>query len=52
MSEQTIEETWVWRARARAAIGDTQGAIDDLKQALVIHPGFQPALDELANLGG
>jgi tetratricopeptide (TPR) repeat protein len=52
MSEQTIEETWVWRARARAATGDTQGAIDDLKQAIVIHPGFQPALDELANLGG
>jgi tetratricopeptide (TPR) repeat protein len=52
MSEPTVEETWVWRARARAATGDTQGAIADLKQAIQIHPGFQPAMDELAQLGG
>jgi tetratricopeptide (TPR) repeat protein len=50
-SEPAIEETWVWRARARAALGDTAGAIDDLRNALKWHEGFQPALDELSALG-
>ncbi len=51
VGEPAIEETWVWRARARAALGDTAGAIDDLHNALQWHAGFQPALDELQALG-
>ena len=50
-TEPAIEETWIWRARARAALGDAAGAADDSRQALKWHPGFQPALDELAQLG-
>ena len=46
-----LEESFVWRARAQIATGDTTDAVNDLKTALYWHPGFQPALDELANLG-
>lgn len=46
-----IEETWLWRARARIIIGDRQGAIDDLKMALKYHTGWVPALDEMKKLG-
>jgi tetratricopeptide (TPR) repeat protein len=46
-----IEETWVWRARARIVLGDQKGAIADLKMALKYHPGFPAALDELKKLG-
>jgi hypothetical protein len=50
-TEPAIEETWIWRSRARAALGDTAGAADDARQALKWHPGFGPAVDELAQLG-
>ena len=50
-TEPGLEESWVWRARAEIALGDSTHAVDDLKNALTWHPGFQPALDELANLG-
>ena len=46
-----LEESWVWRARAEIALGDTTDAISDLRTALQWHPGFQPALDDLAQLG-
>ncbi len=46
-----LEESFVWRARANIALGNTTDAVTDLKTALHWHPGFQPALDELANLG-
>jgi hypothetical protein len=46
-----LEESFVWRARANIALGNTTDAVNDLKTALYWHPGFQPALDELANLG-
>ncbi len=51
MSEKAIEESWVWRARARITVGDTEGAISDLREALKYHPGFAPAVDELNKLG-
>ena len=46
-----LEESFVWLGRAELALGDTTNAIANLKLALYWHPGFQPALDELANLG-
>lgn len=52
MNEPVLEESFVWRARARAALGDKEGAIADLNQALKVHADFRPALDELAILGG
>jgi tetratricopeptide (TPR) repeat protein len=46
-----IEETWVWRGRARLAIGDQEGAIADFREALKYHPGWSEAETELRNLG-
>ena len=46
-----IEESWVWRGRARLALGDMEGAISDFRKALVWHPGWWVAEAELRNLG-
>jgi len=46
-----IEETWVWRGRAKAALGDTEGAIEDFRTALEWHPDWWVALAELNALG-
>jgi tetratricopeptide (TPR) repeat protein len=40
-----IEESFIWRARARLALGDTAGAADDVRTALDYHPGFPPAVE-------
>lgn len=50
-SKAGLEETWIWRARAKAALGDTDGAVADLRESLFYHPGFQPALDLAYQLG-
>ena len=50
-NEPTLEESWVWKARAEAALGDTKTAIDDLHSALKYHEGFIPAMQELQSLG-
>jgi len=47
MSEPVLEESYYWRALAREALGDTEGAIKDLRAALKYHPGFEPALTQL-----
>lgn len=52
MEEPILEETYVWRARARAALGDNAGAIEDLTLALKFHKDYAPALEELARLTG
>ncbi len=49
--QENLEESWYWRGLARYQQGDRQGAIDDWREALVRHPGFAPALDQLAQLG-
>jgi hypothetical protein len=46
-----IEETWVWRGRARLALGDVDGAVADFREALKYHPGWPVAEAELRNLG-
>ena len=50
-SEPALEESWYWRAMARATLGDAADAIDDLRTSLVWHPGFGPSLAELQKLG-
>ncbi len=52
MSEPVLEESYVWRARARSALGDNAGAIEDLNLALKYHPDYAPALEELTRLTG
>ena len=51
MSQPVLEESYYWRALAREALGDTEGAIKDLRSALKYHPGFEPALTQLQQLG-
>ena len=45
-----LEESYYWRAKARAAQGDVEGARSDLEQALRYHEGWQPALTALEEL--
>jgi hypothetical protein len=46
-----LEESFYWRASARYMIGDTPGALEDLRQCLVYHPGFVPCVEKLKELG-
>ncbi len=46
-----IEESWVWRGRAKLALGDREGAINDFRAALEWHPGWWVAINELNLLG-
>jgi tetratricopeptide (TPR) repeat protein len=50
-SEPAIEESFYWRARAKATLGDTAGAVDDLRESLKWHPDFAPSVEELNALG-
>ncbi len=50
-SEQVLEESFYWRARAYLAGGDEALAIEDLKACLEAHPGFEPCEEELYKLG-
>jgi len=51
MSEPVLEESYYWRALSREALGDTKGSIKDLRLAIKYHPGFEPALTQLQQLG-
>lgn len=51
MSEPILEESYYWRAKAKIASGDIEGAIEDLRKCLEVHAEFTPALDELKLLG-
>jgi len=50
-NQPAIEESWVWRGRARVALGNIDGAIEDFREALKWHPGWWVAETELQNLG-
>lgn len=51
MSEPVLEESYYWRAHSLEALGDYDGARTDLRTALKYHPGFEPALTRLDQLG-
>jgi tetratricopeptide (TPR) repeat protein len=51
MSEPILEESYYWRALARQALGDTAGAVDDLRTSLEYHPGFAPSVAQLQAMG-
>jgi len=50
MSQPVLEESYYWRALARLALGDSQGAIKDLRSSLEYHPGFEPSTTRLQQL--
>jgi hypothetical protein len=51
ISEPVLEESLYWRGMAKAALGDTSGAISDFRDSLRWHPGFAPSLEQLQQLG-
>lgn len=51
ISEPVLEESLYWRGMAKAALGNTTGAINDLRDSLRWHPGFAPSLDQLQQMG-
>jgi hypothetical protein len=51
MSKPTLEESFYWRGMAKAALGDTAGAIEDFRASLKWHPNFAPSLYQLQLLG-
>ncbi len=50
-TEDALPETWVWRGRANVMLGNRLAAIEDFRQALVWHPDWWVALNELHGLG-
>ena len=50
-SEKNLEESYYWRAMAKAALGDTNGAIQDLREALKWHPNWSVAINQLQSMG-
>jgi tetratricopeptide (TPR) repeat protein len=51
IGDDVLEESWYWRGMGKLALGDTQGAIDDMRESLRLHPNFAPALYQLSLLG-
>jgi tetratricopeptide (TPR) repeat protein len=51
LDEPALEESFYWRAMAKAAAGDSAGAIEDYRVSLKYHPGFEPTLYQLQLLG-
>ena len=49
--ERNLEESYYWRAMAKAALGDTQGATQDFLTSLEYHEGFEPSIYQLSLLG-
>ncbi len=45
------EETWLWHGWALARQGDTNGAVENWRRALSIHPGYEDALYALDFVG-
>jgi tetratricopeptide (TPR) repeat protein len=45
-----LEETYYWRGMAKAALGDREGAIEDLQRAATLNPNSTPAAEELQRI--
>jgi len=51
IDEPALEESFYWRAMANLALGATESAVDDLFTSLRWHPGFEPSVAKLQELG-
>jgi hypothetical protein len=51
-SEPAIEETWYWRALAKEALGDIDGAIADLEEAVELNQNFDTGWYHLERIRG
>jgi tetratricopeptide (TPR) repeat protein len=52
MSKPVLEESFYWRAMAREALGDLDGAISDLREAVILNPNFTAGKQQLERLTG
>ena len=50
VDKPVLEETYYWRGMAKAALGDRQGAIEDLQRANTLNPNSTPAGQELRRI--
>ena len=50
VDKPVLEETYYWRGMAKAALGDREGAIEDLTRAYSLNPNSTPAGAELQRL--
>ena len=50
VDKPVLEETYYWRGMAKAAMGDKQGAIEDLQRAASLNPNSTPAAQELQRI--
>ena len=51
IAKPTLEESILWRGRAKYMIGDTPGAVADFRESLRLHPNWGPAVQGLQDLG-
>ncbi len=54
VDKPVLEETYYWRGMARAALGDREGAIEDLTRANTLNPNSTPAglaLQQISSAG-
>lgn len=51
IAKPTLEESILWRGRAKYMIGDTPAAVADYREALRLHPNWPPAVQSLQDLG-
>ena len=51
ITDDVLEETWYWRGMGWLALGYTDTAIADFQEAVRLHPGFEPAVYQLEQLG-
>jgi hypothetical protein len=52
VDKPVLEETYFWRGMAKAALGDREGAIEDLTRAKNLNPNSTPAGLELQGISG
>jgi tetratricopeptide (TPR) repeat protein len=50
VDKPVLEETYYWGGMAKAALGDKQGAIEDLQRAAALNPNSTPASAELQRI--
>lgn len=50
VDKPVLEETYYWRGMAKEALGDRQGAIEDLTRASTLNPNSTPAAQELRRI--
>jgi tetratricopeptide (TPR) repeat protein len=51
VDKPVLEETYYWRGMAKEALGDRDGALEDLRLAYSLNPNSTPAGQELQRLG-